>query len=148
MTLEICLGIFAIAIIFALAQVRFLNESQQRLTDISTPLAEGLDKIVCILQGHRAEIDKLKGLLVQNQINSKIAEKTADRAHRVAEDALNKVSAMEKSTHKIQFMSAEQVLARNGVAKDQIDKVFNPGNEQFDWMNGILSEDMPDEESS
>ena len=77
---------------------------------------------------------------------AKSAERLSLLAHDKAIDALVRVGALEKSTHRVQFMPMEQVLAKNQVAKEKLDKLFNPGNEEFDWNLPFEEEDEKVEE--
>lgn len=88
---------------------------------------------------HKA-LDKLRGKFDKTHISSKIAEKTATQASALALDALSRTIGVEKSTHQVQFITAEQMLSKNTAAKKHFDKVLNPSDEEFDWMNPVLSE--------
>lgn len=77
-------------------------------------------------------------------LTARSAERLSLLAHDKAIDALIRVGALEKSTHRVQFMPMEQVLAKNEVAKEKLAKLFNPGNEDFDW--NLPFEDESEEE--
>lgn len=87
------------------------------------------------------QINITRGKVDKGYITAKIAEKTSVQSFNLANEAVLRVGALEKSTHKVHFIPADQALAKNGVAKDKIDKLFNPSGELFDWFEGMEDED-------
>lgn len=81
----------------------------------------------------KRELQKFVGQNAQSILKGKIAERYAMQAHDKANEALGRVIGIEKSTHRVQLMPMEQVLAKNTQANDLLKKVLNPGDEDYDW---------------
>lgn len=92
---------------------------------------EGLDRQVLYLCG---EINKIEGLSTKHHINAKVARELANRAHEQALLAHVKAEGLQKSTHSVQFMPIEKVLARNADVINKANKLANPEDEQPEWM--------------
>lgn len=99
------------------------------------------------LNGIVEKVNSLQGLMTKTIISSKVAAKQAQTAFDLGNDAVLRVGALEKSTHKIQLMPLDQMLARNKAMETKANKVFNPENEINDYLdNGILDGLLGDEE--
>jgi hypothetical protein len=85
------------------------------------------------------EDKKLRGILSKVQIDSKIAEKFAERAFNLASAANLGIVALQKSLATPRIMTKEQVV-KNTLAKEQIDELFTGGG-SMDWLRPILSDE-------
>lgn len=98
------------------------------------------------LNGIVEKVNSLQGLMTKTIITSKVAAKQAQTAFDLGNEAVLRVGALEKSTHKIQLMPLDQMLARNKAMETKANKVFNPENEINDYLdNGILDGLLGDE---
>lgn len=140
------LSISGFFVIFAIAVVAVLEREKNKLRRL---IREETRKIKVELSHlHRKEtqlkheLKKIAGVSAEARLKSKIAEKYAAQAHDKAGDALARVIGIEKSTHRVQMMPIEQVLQKNLNAKNEFEKVLNPGEEEWDW-DEPLREDEP-----
>lgn len=84
-------------------------------------------------------LKKNLGRLDKIQVQSKIAEKMADRAFNMASSANLGVVALQKALATPRLMTKPQVT-KNQLAKNEVDKLFTTeGN--FDWLRPILSDE-------
>lgn len=82
----------------------------------------------------RGELNRQGGLVDKHIIQSKISEKYATIAHDKALDAISRVGALEKATHTIQYISAEDKIKNNEQSAKALESLMNPGNEEMsDW---------------
>jgi len=129
---------------FVVAAVWFLSQAAKLLKynqDLSTLVKQY--QLANALQAKQVkkEIARLQGLLTKTIIDSKVAVKTATKADILAQEAVLRVGALEKSTHKIQFMPLDKIIERGKGLEKKLSGLSNPGNEPFDWFdNGILGE--------
>lgn len=89
-------------------------------------------------------VARLEGTTAQTHIQSKIAQKMSAMAHDKAVEAQTKVGALEKSTHRVQFMPLDKLLDRNREQSEIVDQLLNPSNENFDWFGEPDEEEMDD----
>lgn len=86
--------------------------------------------------------DKVEGLLNKTIIQAKIAEKYSARAHDMALDAITRVGALENATHKVQFVPIKNPLEQNPASQEKLDRLFNPGDEDYDWLEPVEVDPM------
>jgi hypothetical protein len=89
---------------------------------------------------HRVDASKhIKGIAESSLIQSKIAEKFAERAFNLASSANLGVVALQKSLAQPRLLTKTQ-LNQNAVAKNDIDKLFTTQG-GMDWLRPILSDE-------
>lgn len=114
-----------------------------RLTESLTKgkLAQEVKKNEQLLRTFHKRLSALEGRATQTHIQAKIAQKYSQIAHAAAGEATTRVGALEKSTHKVQFMPIDKLLERNGEVTNEADRIFNPSQEDFDWFDDEINND-------
>lgn len=82
---------------------------------------------------------KLLGKLNRVEIQSKLAEKMADRAFNMASSANIGIVSLQKALVVPRLMTKQQTQ-QNQVASKGVEKIFSSGG-NFDWLRPILSDD-------
>lgn len=85
------------------------------------------------------ELKRLNGKIDKMYIDSKIAEKFAERAFNMASAANLGVVALQKTLAQPRIMTKHQGL-RNELAKDEVDRLFTTEG-SFDFLRPILSDE-------
>lgn len=72
-------------------------------------------------------------------LKSIAANKTAAVALDKAVEALTAIRAMERSTHRIEWRSPREALSEE--SRNAFDKLMNPRQEEFDWLDSFKDEE-------
>lgn len=94
-----------------------------------------------LLRRFQKRLSALEGHATQSHIQAKIAQKYSQVAHTAAIEAQTRVGALEKSTHSVQFMPIEKLMERNGTVNQEVDRILNPSQENFDWFDDGINDD-------
>lgn len=136
MTHEILVALELLACAALILSTGVFMKNAYRLTQIAArcDLQREHEHNEALLKQFHKRLARLEGTTVKTHIEAKIAQKFSQLAHASANGAVAQVGALEKSTHKVQFMPVEKLLERNGGVAEEIDKILNPSREAFDWF--------------
>ena len=97
---------------------------------------------VILLEGYaranRNRLRRAEKALAEMRYALDAKDKQVELAYEKAFDAVAQVEGMKRSTHQVQFMPLEKVLEKNQSAQSVMEKIANPGNEDFDFDDALL----------